>query len=129
MGPRCVSARSGPGLAAPPRLRAARRRGYGRAMEKTRIGITVALLALLAAPALAQSPLNEKGSMRDNLAALLAAKKRVTVVLKNGERYQAPIGAVGDHLVVLTGPAEKEFFDVLVAIDEIAALEVRARDR
>jgi sRNA-binding regulator protein Hfq len=77
----------------------------------------------------AQSPLNAKLPMRDNLNALLAAKKPVTVVLKNGTNYRAAIDSVGDHFVVLTQPAQKEFYDVLIAIDDIAAVEVRARDQ
>lgn len=99
-------------------------------MKKVPMAIVVVMLALLGgASAWAQSPFNEKASMRDNLASLLAAKKQkpVTVVLKSGDRYQATIGAVGDDLVVLTQPAQKEFFDVLIPIDEIAAVEARAR--
>ena len=42
---------------------------------------------------------------------------------------RATIGSLGDHLVVLTQPAQKEFYDVLVAIDEIAAVEARAREQ
>jgi hypothetical protein len=30
---------------------------------------------------------------------------------------------------VLTGPAQKEFFDILAAIDEIVAIELRVRDQ
>jgi len=81
------------------------------------------------ATALAQSPFNEKASLRDNLSALLQAKKAATIVLKNGTSYRAKIGAVGEHSVVLIEPHEKEFYDVLVAIDEIAAVEARARDK
>ena len=76
----------------------------------------------------AQSPLNAATTMRDNLNALATSKKVVTVVLKNGDNYRAKIGAVGDHLVVLTEPYQKEVYDVLVPIDEITALEVRARE-
>lgn len=99
-------------------------------MRTARIGIAVVMFALLGGASVwAQSPFNEKASMRDNLAGLMAAKKPVTVLLRSGDRYQATVGAVGDHLVVLTQPAQKEFFDVLIPIDEIAAVEARARDR
>ena len=99
-------------------------------MERARIGVVVLLGCLLcAATAAAQSPLNAQASMRDNLNLLMAAKKPVVVILKNGTSYRATIGSVGDHFVVLTQPAQKEFFDVLVAIDEIAALEARAREQ
>lgn len=83
--------------------------------------------ALASSPAWAESPLSAKGSMRDNLNGLHGAKKSVIVVLKSGDKYTAKLGAVGDHHVVLTEPYGKEYYDVLVAIDEIAALEVRAR--
>jgi hypothetical protein len=96
------------------------------AMKK---GIVVAACCLVTAvSAAAQSPLNASTSIRDNLSALSTAKKVVTVVLKNGDSYRAKIGAVGDQNVVLTEPYQKEAFDVLIAIDEIAALEVRARE-
>jgi hypothetical protein len=85
----------------------------------------LACLTLGAAAALADSPFNANASLRDNLNALATAKKPVVVVLKNGETYRAALGAVGEHYAVLTKPQGKEFFDVLVAIDEIAAVEAR----
>ena len=91
-------------------------------------GVVVIVGLVSSASVQAQSPLNAQATMHDNLAALLAAKKAVTVVLKNGDKYQAAIGSLGDHFVVLTQPAQKEFFDVLVPIDEITAVEARARD-
>lgn len=97
-------------------------------MSSTQWGVLVAVCCLaVAATAAAESPLNALTSIRDNLNSLMTSKKVATVVLKNGDRYQAKVGAVGDHLVVLTEPAQKEFFDVLVPIEEITALEVRAR--
>ena len=98
-------------------------------MRIARIGTVALLLGLLLnAPARGETPFNVQGTMHDNLAVLQAAKKPVTIVLKNGDKYQATIGALGDHFVVLTQPAQKEFFDVLVPIDEITAVEARARD-
>ncbi|MBP1686379.1 MAG: hypothetical protein H6Q33_2522 [Deltaproteobacteria bacterium] len=86
------------------------------------------LLTTVSAAA-AESPLNANTTMRDNLVAAMATKKPVTVVLKNGQSYRGPIGSVGNHLVVLNGPAQKEFYDVLVTIDEIVAIEFRVRDQ
>jgi sRNA-binding regulator protein Hfq len=99
-------------------------------MQTTRIA-AVAVVAWLAVSgaALGQSPLNPSLTLQDNLNLLQKAKKPVTVVLRNGASYRAAIGSVGDHFVVLTGPQQKEFFDVLVRIDDISALEVRARDQ
>jgi len=99
-------------------------------MKRAAIGVVLFVGCLLGATAArAQSPLNAQASMRDNLNLLLAAKKPVVVLLKNGTSYRATIGSVGDHFVVLSQPAQKEFYDVLVAIDEIAALEARAREQ
>lgn len=79
--------------------------------------------------ALAQAPLNPSMSLRDNLAALAQSKKPATIVMRNGESYRAKVASVSDTLVLLTEPYQKEVFDVLVVIDEIAALEVRAREK
>ena len=95
--------------------------------RKTLVGITASIW-LLSTAALAQSPLNAAIGMRDNLRVFAEAKKPVTVVLKGGQTYTARIGAVGDHQVVLSELSGKEFYDALVQIDEIAAIEVRARD-
>lgn len=84
-------------------------------------------LAAGAVTALADPPFNADLSIRDNLKALMSAKKAVVVVLKSGETYRAAVGAVGEHAIVLTKPQGKEYFDVLVAIDEIAAVEARVQ--
>ena len=93
-------------------------------------GWVVCCCLSIASAALAQGPLNARVSMADNLRALSAAKKPVTVVLRGGEKaYTAKIGEVGDHYVLLAELSGKEFYDALVAIDEIAAVEVRAREQ
>jgi hypothetical protein len=99
-------------------------------MQSRGIGrLVVAVLAggLIAGTALAQSPLDAKGSLRDNLAALVGFKKPVTVVLQNGQSYRAQVAAVGDQVVVLTSPAQKEFYDVVVPLAQVAAVEVPVR--
>lgn len=92
------------------------------------IGLT-ALWMITASAAFAQGMLNASSSITDNLRALHEAKKAVTVVLKGGTTYTARIGQIGDHHVLLSELSGKEFYDALVSIDEIAAIEVRARDR
>jgi hypothetical protein len=84
---------------------------------------------IAATTAFGDGPLNASSSMADNLRALLAAKKSVTVVLEGGQTYSAKIGQVGDNYVLLSELSGKEFFDALVNIDDIAAIEVRVRDR
>jgi hypothetical protein len=98
-------------------------------LHKFQAHMAVLFLLTTVSTAAAESPLNANATMHDNLLAAMATKKPVTVVLKNGQTYRAPIGSVGDHLIVLTGPSQKEFFDVLVVVDEIVAIEVRAREQ
>ena len=68
-------------------------------------------------------------SVRDNLEKLKAAGKAVELVLKNGKSYGGKLASVGDHAVVVTEISGREFYDALVVIDEIAAVEMRVRGR
>lgn len=90
--------------------------------------VLIATLAC-ASTASAESPLNASKSMRENLKALAAGKQVITVLLSNGKDYRARVGDVGDDEVVLTGIVGKEFFDVLIDIDEIVAIEAQARQQ
>ena len=73
--------------------------------------------------------LNASESLRDTLERLRAAGKPVELVLKNGKSYAGRLGAVGDRGVVVTEIRGKEFFDAYVVLDDVSAVEVRARDR
>ncbi|MDX2167145.1 MAG: hypothetical protein SF182_08785 [Deltaproteobacteria bacterium] len=92
-----------------------------------RVALALLAGALCAGAVQAQSPLDAKGSLRDNLAALVGFKKPVTVVLQNGQSYRAQVAAVGDAVVVLTAPSQKEFYDVVVPLAQVAAVEVPVR--
>jgi hypothetical protein len=98
-----------------------------RMLSKFHTPICVFVLLAAVSTATAESPLNANATMHDNLVAAMATKKPVTVVLKNGQTYRAPLASVGDHLVILSGPAQKEYYDVLLVMDEIVAVEFRAR--
>lgn len=89
------------------------------------------LIAVLAwaSVASAESPLNASKSLRDNLQAFAAGKQIITVVLKNGKDYRARVGAVSEQSVLLTEISGREFFDVLVPIKHIVALEAQARQQ
>ncbi len=96
--------------------------------------VGAALVLLLAlAPASARPPeigaLQVDQSMRDNLRRLAEGGKRVELVLKSGKSYRGKLGTVGERAVVVGEIEGREFFDALVLIDEIAAVEVRVRDR
>lgn len=94
-----------------------------------RLSSVFTLIALLAwvPMATAEWPLSPSKSMQDNLKAL--AGKSVTVVLSNGKDYRAKVGDVGADTVLLTGIAGREFFDVLIDLDEIVAIEAQARQQ
>ncbi len=94
------------------------------------IALTVALATCLGARvALGQAgPLVATETVHDTLVRLQAAKKPVELVLHNGKSYRGNIGSVGDHAVVVTEIQGREFFDAYILLDDITAVEVRARD-
>jgi hypothetical protein len=68
-------------------------------------------------------------SVNTSLAANLKSLsgKRVTVHLKSGTALTGTVKAVGDHLVHLEKLEGRDFFDALVATDEVGAIDTRAR--
>jgi hypothetical protein len=64
-------------------------------------------------------------SMADNLTALKG--KSVTVTLSPGQSITGIVGDVKGNLLYLTKISQKEFYDSLVAIDHISAIETRVR--
>ncbi len=65
-------------------------------------------------------------SMKDNLKSLIG--KDVYVHLQCGKTLQGFVKSVGDNLVHLEKLAGKDFFDALVLIDDVTAVEVKFRD-
>jgi len=101
---------------------------------KCRSPYCIVMLLLLGTVAQGQEPsgaaaplLVASQSVHDNLERIQAAKKGVEVVLKSGKSYRGTIAALGDHAVVLTEIQGREFYDALVVLDDVVALEVRAR--
>ena len=68
---------------------------------------------------------NVNGSMADNLKSLTG--KRVVVTLDSGKSFGGIVKAVGDHLVHLEKLEGKEFFDALILIEDIGAIDTRFR--
>lgn len=64
-------------------------------------------------------------SMAANLKNL--SGKRVTVYLKDGAPLTGTVKAIGDHLVHLEKLDGRDYFDALVSMDQIAAIDTRAR--
>jgi hypothetical protein len=74
----------------------------------------------------AKSPLTTAGSLRDALTRL-GEGREVELVLTNGKSYRGKLGTVGTDTVLLTSIAGKEFYDVLIVLDQVAGVELRVR--
>ena len=102
-------------------------------MTRTRLAVAL-LAATLAFGTLAiahaedapKPGLSTAGSLRDALTKL-GEGRDVEIVLTNGKSYRGKLGTVGNDTVILTQITGKEFYDVLIVLDEIAAVELRVR--
>lgn len=74
----------------------------------------------------AKAGLTTAGGMREALGKL-GEGRDVELVLSNGKSYHGKLGGVGSETVLLTQIAGKEFYDVLIELDEVAAVELRVR--
>ena len=70
--------------------------------------------------------LSTGGDMQAALAGL-GQGRDVEIVLANGKSYRGKLGTVGKDTVLLTQIAGKEFYDVLIDLDAVAAVELRVR--
>lgn len=107
--------------------------------RKTVVSLTVAavfvcFMIFLSAPgeAVAKSPAPAEGvrfdvsySMKDNLKSLVG--KDVYLHLRSGKTLQGYMKSVGDFLVHLEKLAGRDFFDALVKMEDISAVEVKFR--
>ena len=65
-------------------------------------------------------------SLEDNLKSLVG--KKVSVTLDSGKTLTGLVKEVGNHLIHLEKLDGKEFFDALIRIENIVALEARFRN-
>lgn len=80
-----------------------------------------------AAPAAAESvSYNVSAAMQDNLKSL--AGKKVYVTLATGNTMSGFVKEVGNHLLHLEKLDGKEYFDALIRIDSISAIDTRFRN-
>ena len=77
--------------------------------------------------AAAPASLDPTHTLHDNLSRLAAEKQGVELTLRGGKSLRGRVGKVGDHAVLLTELEGKEFYDAWIALDEIAAVELRVR--
>lgn len=71
------------------------------------------------------SGFNVNAAMADNLKALVG--KRVTVTLDSGKTFTGIVKAVGERLLHLEKLEGKEFFDALINLESIRAVDTRVR--
>jgi hypothetical protein len=67
-------------------------------------------------------------SMDQTLSRAKDEKAAITVCLRGGTTFTGKVGDVGDHWVVVAELEGREYYDALVKIEEITALQVRARE-
>jgi hypothetical protein len=71
--------------------------------------------------------INSNDSLKDVLKGLMG--NRVELAVKGGQSYNGKLTIVGDNVVIISELSGKEFYDAVISIDDIAAVEVRVRDR
>jgi hypothetical protein len=64
--------------------------------------------------------------LKDNLNIFLG--KDVQLILRSGQIVQGYVKSVGDHFVHLERLAGKDFYDALVRMEDISAVEARFRE-
>jgi hypothetical protein len=69
---------------------------------------------------------NVNSSMEDNLKSLLG--KKVYVTLDSGKTLAGFVKEVGNHLIHVEKIEGKDFFDALIRIESVIALEAKFRD-
>jgi small nuclear ribonucleoprotein (snRNP)-like protein len=69
---------------------------------------------------------NVSASLTDNLKSLIG--KKISVTLDSGKTFTGFVKAVGEHLVHLEKLDGKEYFDALLRIENISAIDTRFRD-
>ena len=69
---------------------------------------------------------NVNFSLQDNLKSLLG--KKIYVTLSSGKTFAGFVKEVGDHLVHLEKLDGKSYFDALIRIEDISAIDTKFRD-
>lgn len=69
---------------------------------------------------------NINASMVDNLKSLTG--KKVNITLNSGKTFGGIVKKVGDHLVHLEKINGKDYFDALIVIEDISAIDAKFRE-
>jgi hypothetical protein len=91
-------------------------------------GLVLGFGLLVAVQAAAQSG-GDAGIPPGEIPAVLKARvgKPVTLILRSGKEYGGTVGEVREQSVVLKSLSGKEFYDALVRLDDVSAIELRNR--
>jgi len=73
--------------------------------------------------------LNPNSDFAETLRQAHREEAGVTLYLRSGETLQGRVGAVGDQHVVVSHLTNREFYDAVVRIGDVSAIEVRARQQ
>ncbi|MEI6609825.1 MAG: hypothetical protein WCO53_08780 [Deltaproteobacteria bacterium] len=65
-------------------------------------------------------------SIKDNLKTYVG--KDVLIHLRSGKTFQGYVKAAGDHFVHVEKLSGRDYYDALIRIDDISAIEARFRD-
>ena len=69
---------------------------------------------------------NVSGSVNDNLK--MYARKDVVIHLRSGKTFQGYVKSIGNHFIHLEKLADKDFYDALIRVEDISAIEAKFRD-
>jgi hypothetical protein len=96
-------------------------------MRRTIAGLVLGFSLLAAAHAGAQG--GDGGMPAGDIPEVLRARigKPVTVLLRSGKEYGGTVGEVRGQSVVLKSLSGKEFYDAIVRLDDVSAVEIRNR--
>jgi sRNA-binding regulator protein Hfq len=72
--------------------------------------------------------LNPNLDFRETFVEALAASVRVRLHMRNGEALEGKVSAVADHNVVIASLTGRELYDAVVRINDVSAIEIRARE-
>lgn len=65
-------------------------------------------------------------SIRDNLKSCIG--KDIVIHLRSGKTFQGYLKSLGDHLIHVEKLAGRDFYDALIRIEDITAVELRFRE-
>lgn len=98
-----------------------------RATTRVLTGMILGFGMLVAVNAAAQG--GDAGMPAGEIPDVLRARagKAVTLLLRSGKEYGGTVGEVRSQSVILKSISGKEFYDAIVRLDDISAVEIRNR--